>query len=132
MIPQPDIEAIIARGLKRAEEEYAKAWEQNAIASAKATKWRKKMNTVTWLPTPKPRKKKPKKERRESDKSLRKRGLRRPDVPFTLHQIYTKPGSTMQAICTKCGHPDLDVGIDDCYTVVRCRKCKHEECIHDG
>lgn len=127
-----NIQEIVARGVKRAEEEYARGEFQKAMESAETVDWRKKMNTVTWLPTPKPRKKKPKKERRESDKALRKRGLRWPKVPFKLHQCYTKPGSTKQVICTKCGCQNLDVGSDDCFTVVRCRKCRYEECIHDG
>jgi ribosomal protein S27E len=127
------LQDIIARGLKRAEEEYQRGEFQNALASAKAVDWKKKMNTVTWLPCPKPRKKKERrKDGRLTDAALRKRGLRRPDVPFKLHQCYTEPGSTMQVICTKCHHPDLDVGFDQYYTVVRCRKCGHEECIHDG
>jgi len=55
-----------------------------------------------------------------------------PENEFHLHQVYEKPGSVKQVICAKCGQKELEVGCGSYYTVIRCPKCGHESCIHDG
>lgn len=55
-----------------------------------------------------------------------------PKIPFEKHQVYDQPGDTMQIICAKCGRDELEVGTGSHFTVVRCKKCLHELCVHDG
>jgi len=55
-----------------------------------------------------------------------------PEKAFTLHQIYEEPGSVKQVRCANCGNGKLEVGRGDYFTVIRCSKCNHEYCIHEG
>jgi ribosomal protein S27E len=53
-------------------------------------------------------------------------------VYFHLHQIYEEPGDTEQLKCSNCGDMEFFVGQGSYFTVAKCMKCGHEECIHDG
>lgn len=55
-----------------------------------------------------------------------------PEKPFELHQVYERKGDTKQVKCAKCGASELEVGCGDHFTVIRCPKCNHESCIHNG
>lgn len=55
-----------------------------------------------------------------------------PKTKFSLYQGYDGPGSTKQIECAKCGSNKFYVGSGSYFTVVKCCKCNHEECIHDG
>ncbi len=54
------------------------------------------------------------------------------NTTFSLHQIYEKEGDTEQIHCYNCGSGLFRVGQGSHYTVVKCMRCQHEECIHDG
>ncbi len=53
-------------------------------------------------------------------------------IEFELHQCYDNPGDTEQHVCEKCGGGEFYVGIGSHFTVAKCIKCLHEECVHDG
>ncbi len=53
-------------------------------------------------------------------------------VNFRLHQRYEAIGSTEQYLCTDCGCGEFYVGLGSHFTVAKCIRCDHEECIHDG
>ena len=53
-------------------------------------------------------------------------------IRFKLHQCYEKPGDTEQYFCDKCGNDRFYVGLGSHFTVAKCVKCLHEECVHDG
>ena len=56
-------------------------------------------------------------------------------IKFKLHTCYSDKedvDATRQKRCSECGHNIFYVGQGSYFTVVRCLKCKTEECIHDG
>ena len=55
-----------------------------------------------------------------------------PLIPFNLNQVYEKPGDTKQVKCDICGASELEVGCGSYFTVLRCPKCRLEQCVHDG
>jgi len=53
------------------------------------------------------------------------------DGQFQIGQTYDdKANKTL--ICKKCGSDKFHVGQGDCYTTIKCPKCKWELGIHDG
>ncbi len=56
----------------------------------------------------------------------------KPRRAFRLHQCYESPAEMKEPICTKCKTRDFDVGCGSYFTVLRCRTCRAEVCIHDG
>ena len=50
---------------------------------------------------------------------------------FSIGQSYTKTVCAT-VTCSACGSDKLIVGVDDCYTAIKCPKCEWEMCIHEG
>lgn len=51
---------------------------------------------------------------------------------FKKNQIYEEPGSLLTPICIKCMVSDFYIAHGSYYTVIKCKNCGTETCIHDG
>ncbi len=48
------------------------------------------------------------------------------------NEFHLRKNKTMKLVCSNCNTDEFQVGQDIYFTMIRCKKCGFEECVHEG